>query len=157
MAGVQYDKLDPTRNSIRTLQLLPGRWIDDICCNVQTVSLDDSPYFDALSYVWGSPDDTAPIKVNGSCFHATKNLIAALRRLRSGVDAKVLWVDAICINQADKHEKTEQVGLMAQIYKAAGSVHIFLGESGVLDLIPKEEQASWVDPPRFHWHRDYTV
>ena len=153
--GIHYSPLDTTRRSIRTLQLLPGRWLDPINCTVHTVSLDDNPPFDALSYVWGDPTDTLPIQVGSSPFHATKNLIAALRRLRSSVETRTLWVDAICINQADKQEKMEQVKMMAEIYKAATSVRIFLGESGVLDHVSQEEQEGWDNAPRFEWQRDY--
>ncbi|KAK0744662.1 heterokaryon incompatibility protein-domain-containing protein [Apiosordaria backusii] len=154
---LKYEALNPNKNSIRILRLLPGRWIDDIQCELQTASLDDNPAYEALSYVWGNPQDTGPIIVDGSHFQATKNLMAALRRLRSSVDLKVLWVDAVCINQADNDEKTHQVGMMARIYKDAADVHVFLGESGVLDLIPEQDQAMWDDPPRLHWVRDMTM
>jgi hypothetical protein len=40
---------------------------------------------------------------------------------------------------------------------SASSVRIFLGESGILDRIPEQEQATWDDPPRFEWHRDNTM
>ena len=53
MAGVQYGKLDPAGNSIRTLQLLPGRWIDVICCNLQTISLTTVPLL-MLSHASGA-------------------------------------------------------------------------------------------------------
>ncbi|KAK4449786.1 heterokaryon incompatibility protein-domain-containing protein [Podospora aff. communis PSN243] len=155
--GIQYTPLDTTRRSIRTLQLLPGRWLDPINCIIDSVALDDKPSFDALSYVWGNASDTIPIQVNSSPFHTTKNLVAALRRLRSSVDTKTLWVDAICINQADNQEKMEQVKMMADIYKAATSVRIFLGESGVLDHASQAEQETWDDAPRFEWQRDYVL
>ncbi|KAK4205434.1 putative heterokaryon incompatibility protein [Triangularia verruculosa] len=153
----KYDTLDTTNGSIRVLHLLPGRWIEDICCELQAVSLDDDPAYDALSYVWGDPQDTGQITVNNSPFQATKNLIAALRRLRSSIYVKVLWVDAICINQQDNDEKARQVGMMARIYKSAADVQVFLGESGILDLIPEEDQAAWDDPLRLCWVRDSTM
>ncbi|KAK4654105.1 hypothetical protein QC762_0062110 [Podospora pseudocomata] len=154
---LQYEHLDQQDHSIRLLRLLPGRWLDNIYCELQTVSLDDSPAYHALSYVWGNPQDTGLITVDGSPFQATKNLITALRRLRSSIDVKVFWVDAVCINQLDTNEKTSQLGLMARIYKSAADVQVFLGESGVLDLIPHEQQGLWDDPPRTHWVRDATM
>lgn len=154
---LQYEHLDQQDHSIRILRLLPGRWLDNIYCELQTVSLDDNPAYHALSYVWGNPQDTGLITVNGSPFQATKNLITALRRLRSSIHLKVFWVDAVCINQLDTNEKTSQLGMMARIYKSAADVQVFLGESGVLDLIPHEQQALWNDPPRTHWVRDATM
>ncbi|KAK4173663.1 putative heterokaryon incompatibility protein [Triangularia setosa] len=153
----KYEPLNHHDSSIRLLRLLPGRWIDSIHCELQTVSLDDNPAYDALSYVWGNPQKKAPIIIDRSPVEATKNLIAALRRLRSSIDVKVLWVDAICINQADNNEKTHQIGMMARIYKSAADVQVFLGESGVLDLIPEEEQALWDEPPKLCWVRDVTM
>jgi len=41
---------------------------------------------------------------------------------------KVLWIEAICINQADDIEKSHQVSLMGEIYRNADNVVIFLGE-----------------------------
>lgn len=154
MAPLAYQKLPSGRRAIRTLRLLPGRWIDNITCELQEACLDDQPSFDALPYGWGNANDTTTITVNGYSFEATKNRVAALRRLPSSIETKVLWVDAICINQDDNQEKTQQVQLMADIYRYAHSVNVFLGESGVLDLIPPEEQASWDDPPSVWWHHD---
>ncbi|KAK1832042.1 heterokaryon incompatibility protein-domain-containing protein [Podospora conica] len=156
MAELAYQQLPAGQRAIRTLRLLPGRWMDQITCELQETCLDDQPTFDALSYVWGDAKDTAVITVDECCFQATKNLISALRRLRSSVDTRTLWVDAICINQKDNRERTQQVQLMADIYQSARTVDIFLGESGILDLITPEEQASWDDPPQVWWHNDCT-
>ncbi|MCJ1268791.1 hypothetical protein MMC22_008679 [Lobaria immixta] len=49
----QYTNL-PTSRSIRLLEILPcagGR----VRCYMRTVTLDDEPYFNALSYTWGDP------------------------------------------------------------------------------------------------------
>jgi len=169
MTTIPYDTLSPLESQIRIITLHPGRWSSPISCTIQTIPLPDNgnpnnnPY-DALSYVWGNPQDTAPLTINNSfpntspsTFHATKNLISALRRLRSSTNPKSLWVDAICINQADVQEKTRQVSLMAHIYKSARTVYVFLGESRVLDLVSDEEQAEWDDSPMFSWKRDFTM
>ena len=39
-----------------------------------------------------------------------------------------MWVDAICINQADDAEKSHQVSLIGEIYYNAKDVTIFLSE-----------------------------
>ena len=43
----------------------------------------------------------------------------------------VLWIDAVCINQAHTAEKNQQVFLMAQIYRSAFTVLDYLGESSL--------------------------
>lgn len=74
-------------------------------------------------------------------FYVKPNLSDALRHLRnySGSSPQqsgrrpetlVLWVDFICINQEDKNEKSAQVRIMADIYKRAASVFIWLGREG---------------------------
>lgn len=74
-------------------------------------------------------------------FYVRPNLSDALRHLRnySGSSLQqsgrrpetlVLWVDFICINQEDKNEKSAQVRIMADIYKRAKSVFIWLGREG---------------------------
>jgi hypothetical protein len=150
--GDLYDSLNSETNQIRVVELVPGRWNDAINCNMRTVSLDEQPSYEALSYVWGDPKDTVPIIVNGTSFPATRNLVAALLRVWSSVTPRTIWVDAMCINQKSLDERTQQILIMGRIYEVASSVLVFLGESGILDLVPLEEQATWDDPPRSKWH-----
>jgi hypothetical protein len=51
-----------------------------------------------------------------------------MRRLRSPSHSRVLWIDAICINQNDDDEKSHQVGMMRKIYKACQKCTVWLGE-----------------------------
>ncbi|KAK0631460.1 hypothetical protein B0T14DRAFT_559252 [Immersiella caudata] len=95
MPTLTYRQVAAGGRAIRTLRLLPGRWMDQINCELQEACLDDHPAFEALFYVWGNVKDMAAITVDGCSFQATKNLIAALRRLRSSVDTRILWVNAI--------------------------------------------------------------
>jgi hypothetical protein len=65
------------------------------------------------------------------------------------VEIRTLWVDAICINQADNQEKMEQVKITAEIYKARYLGAHLPRRSGVLDYVSQEEQEGWDDAPRF--------
>jgi len=51
-----------------------------------------------------------------------------LLRLRLRDEPRLLWIDAVCINQTDNVEKTKQVMLMRKIYENAVSVLVRLGE-----------------------------
>ncbi|KAH7396120.1 heterokaryon incompatibility protein-domain-containing protein, partial [Pyrenochaeta sp. MPI-SDFR-AT-0127] len=42
---------------------------------------------------------------------------------------RVLWVDAICINQTDNDERSKQVAIMGEIYNRAIKVFAWLGEA----------------------------
>jgi len=98
-------------------------------------------HYEALSYYWGQEDPSiaieitsynpstllAQFKVEQQKFWIRPNLHAALVQLRSADHEVFLWVDAICINQDDKQEKTLQVSKMHEIYSKAESICIWLG------------------------------
>ncbi|OCL12152.1 hypothetical protein AOQ84DRAFT_386318 [Glonium stellatum] len=44
------------------------------------------------------------------------------------LSSEYVWIDALCINQADDAEKAMQVGIMGNIYKRAQSVVVWLGK-----------------------------
>ncbi|KAH8665167.1 heterokaryon incompatibility protein-domain-containing protein [Tricladium varicosporioides] len=123
-----YEELDEPSRMIRLLRLLPGHG-DQICCELMVVSLDSHPSYESLSYVWGNPKKTLPITLNNHTVKVTTNLHDALRRLRSKMEPRLVWVDALCINQSNIKEKTIQVGLMGHIYKSCRQVLIWLGDT----------------------------
>jgi hypothetical protein len=51
-----------------------------------------------------------------------------LLRLRLRDEPRLLWIDAVCINQTDNVEKTKQATLMRKIYENAVRVLVQLGE-----------------------------
>lgn len=96
----------------------------------------DTAEFDALSYVWGDQTTRMPIKCNGKNVTIGQSLHDAMMeyrlrlrrgRGRNGSQIRGLWADAICINQSNEMEKTEQVRMMRDIYKAAKHTIIWLG------------------------------
>jgi hypothetical protein len=85
--------------------------------------------YEALSYVWGSQENPAAIQLNGRDYYVTKNLEAALQQLRSPDAVRVLWMDAICINQTDVTEKNVLVRLMHRVYSEVSGVIAWLGRA----------------------------
>ncbi|KAF3012863.1 hypothetical protein E8E14_010992 [Neopestalotiopsis sp. 37M] len=83
--------------------------------------------YEALSYVWGKPDKTRSISIEGSDVPITSNLHVAFKALRHQSFERFLWVDALCINQTDDVEKDEQICLMYMIYARASLVIVWLG------------------------------
>ncbi|KAL0472944.1 heterokaryon incompatibility protein domain-containing protein [Neurospora intermedia] len=61
--------------------------------------------------------------------HVNQNLHLALLALRQPNQDRLLWIDAICIDQDNHKEKGHQVGRMRQIYENAEQVLIWLGPS----------------------------
>ncbi|KAF2647811.1 HET-domain-containing protein [Lophiostoma macrostomum CBS 122681] len=87
-----------------------------------------SHLYEALSYVWGSSEDSKVVHVDGRRMNITQNLHGALLHLRDPTFARILWIDAICINQDDLDERAQQVRFMARIYGCAQRVVVWLGE-----------------------------
>ncbi|OCK86532.1 HET-domain-containing protein, partial [Cenococcum geophilum 1.58] len=82
----------------------------------------------ALSYVWGFSSKAVPINLDGFKIPVTQNLEYALRYPRRQTQPRRIWVDAVCINQADLDERSKQVSRMKNIYQQAFNVVIWLGE-----------------------------
>ena len=97
--GSFYARIDPARRQIRLVTLLPGKWTEDPKCKLSVVSLEDKPKYEALSYVWGEVSGTTPICLEDHSVLVTGNLHMALRRLRHADQSRVLWIDALCIQQ----------------------------------------------------------
>ncbi|PQE11398.1 HET domain-containing protein [Rutstroemia sp. NJR-2017a BVV2] len=83
--------------------------------------------YDALSYVWGDSSQTQKLIVNGRVIDITQNLAFALQCVRDRNISRHLWVDAICINQNDDEEKSDQVAKMAHTFRCSKRVLVFLG------------------------------
>ena len=120
--------LKKERKEIRLVTLHPGKFGEDIQCDITVASLLENPQYEALSYVWGDATRTAPILVNGHEKQATANLVTALRYLRENThEPRILWIDAISIDQASNEEKSWQVAMMSSIYASCTMVNIWLG------------------------------
>ena len=120
-----YEPL-PGSNHIRLLHLEPGT--GNIQFTLRPVSLDDKPEYEAVSYCWGDVSDTRPVYCGTISLEITNSLHTALRRLRYEKEIRVLWADAICINQHNVAEKNTQVQLMRRIYSQPSRVLIWLGD-----------------------------
>lgn len=61
MSAYVYNPLQPERNQIRLVMLMPRSHSAerDIEIQIFTTDADSAPDYEALSYVWGSPDRTA--------------------------------------------------------------------------------------------------
>ncbi len=94
---------------------------------LETVALESEPRYTALSYVWGDPSDRLPFILDNYRLLITRNLALALQALQLDDEPFVLWRDAICINQDDLKEKSEQVLRMKEVFASASLVIVWLG------------------------------
>lgn len=124
-----YTALDHDSQSIRLIRLLPASSFEsEIRCEIYNVSLDTNPEYEALSYAWGDPSVTERIFLEKCPFQATRNLVLALKYLRRTDTPRILWVDAISIDQSNIDERGHQVAFMSRIYAMASSDIFWLGD-----------------------------
>lgn len=112
---------------IRILTLKPGSDSDLVECSLEHAFLDDNPRYYALSYAWGDPTITQKILVDGKTLPVTVNLFAALENFRAPELHVRLWVDAICVNQCNLSERSQQVKLMRRVFSQARHTLVWLG------------------------------
>ncbi|KAF2822719.1 hypothetical protein CC86DRAFT_81906 [Ophiobolus disseminans] len=125
-----YDNAPLVAGNIRLLDIPCGEWDDEIRCGMRTVSLADKPVYFTLSYTWGPTELKSTIYVNGLAHEIGPNLAQALRRIRAHhfVCPLCIWIDAICIDQANISEKDTQVPLMGEVYSESTGNLVWFGE-----------------------------
>lgn len=104
--------------------------------------------FHALSYAWGEQTETFPFLIDGHELSIHRNLRDAILRLPVFLTGMPIWIDAICIDQANAVEKLGQIRLMAEIYTKALNVWAWLGEEeeGTADAVQLLPQLANVAP-----------
>ncbi|CAG8947767.1 unnamed protein product [Penicillium salamii] len=125
----EYERLPPEGSAaFRLLTLLPGKDFEQIRCELTVATIHDAEY-EALSYFWGTDGALPTIMCNGARMNVSRNLKRALKDLRYADRPRVLWADAICINQRDLIEKENQVNQMGEIYRHAKRtvIHMHMG------------------------------
>jgi hypothetical protein len=145
---MEYSPLVAERNEIRLVKVLPredaaavaagDQQPEMIQCIMEHKSLDELGHtqgdsvrleYVALSYCWGSWDDSQLIAVNGQVTKVTRNLYDFLKVMWEGAVWRWFWIDALCINQKDIDERNLQVKRMGSIYERARRVLAWLGAS----------------------------
>lgn len=130
------------------------------------------PEFEALSYARGSTGYPIEIlietKSGPGVVKITQNLHDALHRLRYETRPRVLWIDAICIDQQNIPERSSQVRRIADIYPVAEIVIVWLGREtnhsslglNLLELLGTQIEVDWgsakmrstsEDTSQLHW------
>lgn len=118
----------------------PNPHVSPTACDITSNPFHDiknAADYEALSYTWGSPSLSETLVVHSglmpsanpqpSILRIRPNLSEALRYLRLRDEARIVWIDALCINQDDLEERGHQVARMANIYSRARKVIAWLG------------------------------
>lgn len=142
----EYDDLEPGSQTFRLLSVSrTGTPTNQYQLDV--VPLSNCPPYVALSYMWGPSHPIHTISVNGKLLAVRRNLwtvldILDVHGLPSLIDGapKFIWVDAICINQANLQERNHQVSMMRDIFSKACCTLAWIGNrdscsDAVLDAV----------------------
>ncbi|KAK3897785.1 heterokaryon incompatibility protein-domain-containing protein [Staphylotrichum tortipilum] len=136
---VAYQGSKLGKDSIRLLEIESAQYENSpLVCTLRKASFGSRPTYEALSYCWGTNRETDLITLNGFPFEVRKNVLDGLRFLRErnvpGAAPRAYWIDALCINQDDLAEKTQQIRMMDQIYFRASAVLVWLGAGRYTEL-----------------------
>jgi Heterokaryon incompatibility protein (HET) len=129
----EYRRLRDPKTDIRLLVLLPSDNSadgDDIRCRLIHCLHQNAYPYAALSYTWGPPNITRTIIIGEKIVQVRENLWWALRYLRLKDGVRLLWIDALSIDQSNVDERNHQVNRMDLIYKKATWVLVWLGTEG---------------------------
>jgi hypothetical protein len=141
-----YHPLNSLAGEIRVIVVLHAAEREaPLRCFLKTISIHEGkstePYH-ALSYYWGSIENPETVEVYGGSWGyrqfggsfkipITSNCALALRQFCAEATAErqrlVIWTDALCINQTDVEERSAQVTIMRDIYKASHGVWMWIG------------------------------
>ncbi|KAH8726435.1 heterokaryon incompatibility protein-domain-containing protein, partial [Phaeosphaeriaceae sp. PMI808] len=123
-----YESLSSANKEIRLLEVSPGVGSDTIRCTIKHVSLleDLPPVYETVSYCWGSPNKISVIIIDGSVVPVPASSEASIRRMRLPSSPRILWIDAVCIDQSSSSERSQQVALMSMIYSTGKRNLVYL-------------------------------
>ncbi|KAK1141867.1 hypothetical protein N8T08_008380 [Aspergillus melleus] len=123
-----------SKGSIRLLRL-EGDNKDDmtITGGLEEVSLHDcSIEYTGLSYTWGSSLKPFKLRTNLGSIALTVSLyFAIVQMLRDTDGPRVIWVDAVSINQEDESEKAGQIEILDDIFGQAAGILGWVGKESV--------------------------
>ena len=153
----KYTTIDKEASEIRLMTILPGVFGSEVRITIQNHVFTESqiPMYEALSYAWGSNEKSAKICIEEVDGHrtlaVTSNLAEALQYLRYEDGPRVLWIDAICVDQQNVLERGHQVSRMADIYRSASPVVVWLGPEFASSDVAMRELSALGSTVRVDW------
>ena len=132
-----YSRLTP-KGEFRLLEILPGTGEAALRCHLHVCSMrENRGAYEALSYTWdtrweyrqwvNTASNKPIIECNGVEMEVGANLYTALHRLRLEASTRVVWADAVCIDQSNVSERSRQIAVMGDIFRHAHGVLVWLG------------------------------
>jgi len=98
-----------------------------LACTLTVWPANEAPSYHAISYTWCPKYLTTDILIHGKELEVTRNCDYALRQSQWHGGVGYVWIDSICIDQANNNEKCHQVEMMGNIYRNASQVLACVG------------------------------
>ncbi|CAK4030739.1 Hypothetical predicted protein [Lecanosticta acicola] len=125
-----YRPLKSRAKQIRVLEVYAGQYSDPLRCKTHHRRLGEpETKYETISYCWGDATQRHTIELDGHAFDVPMSSYMALKRMRLEDSNRMLWIDAVCINQANRDERQQQVAIMNKVYGQSQGNLIYLGES----------------------------
>ena len=123
-----WQPLNIARREIRLLLLDPSSdFAAPLSGCLSSVSLDDQPSYNAISHAWGRAGNVQTLRLDGKPMVITSEIGTCLRHFRYHARVGALWIDAVCIDQENLTERSNQVELMRHIFSRQQSLTSGLG------------------------------
>jgi hypothetical protein len=115
---------------IRLLLLKPGSVSNQLLILIQKkIPLSAAKgNYKALSYTWWGTTVLHDLKYSNGDSSKLHPIWNVLSDLRLETEPRKLWIDAICINQENHNERSNQVSIMRQIYQNAKRTTVQVGK-----------------------------
>ena len=133
---------------------------EPLAFTLRTCKIEYPPQYRALSYAWAAQEKDRALlcysqdRTVQSIVQISETIQDALSELTT--EDMLIWVDAVCIDQANHVEKSQQVQVMHRIYSKAHDVAIWLGKQQddsalALDVL------KWISAPPARGEQDKSL
>ena len=132
-----YKPLSSSSKEFRLITVSAGEGDDSLMCTLSHEDLGTCPppTYETISYCWGDASIRDILTLNDIPISVPASTAAALRRVRLSDEARVVWLDAVCIDQSSVDERSQQVGIMGDIYRNGSCNLIYLGEDDIEEAL----------------------
>ena len=115
----KYLPLAPSRCEIRVHEILPHPRLSTatLHCKIRPVFLAEEhlPQLATIFYCWEDPTSKNIIIVDVARLQVSARFFQVISRVAHADQVRIIWLDAVCINQADIEERARQVELMRTV------------------------------------------
>jgi hypothetical protein len=135
-------------NEIRILEVFRDH-DDCLAATLRTSNL-DGPFnqYYAISYAWGDRKAAFRIRINNSADFLIPakqyEILESILLLSDSDDPIRVWIDLLCIDQANILEKNRQVSLMGEIFRKAQTVFAYIGVNDKLSPLALLQSKYWM-------------